>query len=393
MEMQGEINKVYFGGWYQRTTLHLTEIFNFLSEGRSDLDLSRQKLQSLKTDLRLTGVSREAGYLEYVRAVTEQGIEIRYYEDGLYILSLESHNVPRAKEILKDYYESVFAPAISYIFSLGAPTPKELANIKSVHPIAVGVVFGNPEKYALDELKFGRIYSSAVSPELVVKKTGEYIFLITKRRNLGAMEGLVEMQIFFREFKDQLQKYLDIHRHLWEKISEIKEKKMIKGAEVEEMRMELDSYQKTINLISSRINQMGAYVHTRADVAKGMKIEEQLDKVFQYKFDVLSNSHSYIKDIWTMTSNYLNTAIAVISEIKGQAMNKNIQSLQIITTYGVVGGIIGYLSRDALPKVTANGVVYFGILVVVTALVNKFVAYVYQRSRYKLVFGERAKKL
>ena len=145
--MQGEINKVYFGGWYQRTTLHLTEIFNFLSEGRSDLDLSKQKLQSLKTDLRLTGVSREAGYLEYVRAVTEQGIEIRYYEDGLYILSLESHNVPRAKEILKDYYESVFAPAISYIFSLGAPTPKELANIKSVHPIAVGVVFGTPEKY------------------------------------------------------------------------------------------------------------------------------------------------------------------------------------------------------------------------------------------------------
>lgn len=393
MEMQGEINKVYFGGWYQRTTLHLTEIFNFLSEGRSDLDLSKQKLQSLKTDLRLTGVSREAGYLEYVRAVTEQGIEIRYYEDGLYILSLESHNVPRAKEILKDYYESVFAPAISYIFSLGAPTPKELANIKSVHPIAVGVVFGNPEKYTLDELKFGRVYSSAVSPELVVKKTGEYIFLVTKRRNLGAMEGLVEMQIFFREFKDQLQKYLDIHRHLWEKISEIKEKKMIKGAEVEEMRMELDSYQKTINLISSRINQMGAYVHTRADVAKGMKIEDQLDKIFQYKFDVLSNSHSYIKDIWTMTSNYLNTAIAVISEIKGQAMNKNIQNLQIITTYGVVGGIIGYLSRDALPKVTASGVVYFGILVVLTALVNKFVAYVYQRSKYKLVFGERAKKL
>lgn len=393
MEMQGEISKVYFGGWYQRTTLHLTEIFNFLAEGKSDLDLSKQKLNSLRADLRLTGVSREAGYLEYVRAVTDSGIEIRYYEDGLYILSMESHNVPRAKETLKDYYETFFAPAISYIFSLGAPTPKELANIKTVHPIAVGVVYGQPEKYLLDELKYGKIYSSVSSPELVVKKTGEYIFLITKRRNVESMEGLVEMQIFFREFKDQLQKYLDIHRNLWEKISEIKEKKMIKGVEVEELRMELDSYQKTINLISSRINQMGSYVHTRADVAKGMKITEQLDKIFQYKFDVLSNSHSYIKDIWTMTNNYLNTAIAVISEIKGQAMNKNIQSLQIITTYGVVGGIIGYLSRDALPKVTTNGVVYFGILVLVTAMVNKFVAYVYKRSKYKLVFGERAKKI
>lgn len=393
METRGEINKVYFGGWYQRTTLHLTEIYNFLAEGKSDLDLSKQKLMSLRSEMRLTGVSREAGYLEYVRALTEQGIEIRYYEDGLYILSIESHNVPRAKETLREYYDNVFAPAMSYIFSLGAPTPKELANIKTVHPIAVGVIYGQPEKFQVDELKYGKVYASVSSPELVVKKTSEYIFLITRLRNKDSMEGLVEMQIFFREFKDQLQKYLDIHRNLWEKISEIKEKKMIKGAEVEVMRMELDSYQKTINLIGSRINQMGAYVHTRADVAKGMKITEQLDKIFQYKFDVLSNSHSYIKDIWTMTSNYLNTAIAVIGEIKGQAMNKNIQSLQIITTYGVVGGIIGYLSRDSLPKITSSGVVYFGVLVLVTALVNKFVAFVYSRSRYKLTFGDRVKKL
>jgi hypothetical protein len=274
---------------------------------------------------------------------------------------------------------------------LGAPTPKELANIKTVHPVAVGIISGRLEKFKVDEAKFGKVYSLMSTNELVVEKTPEFIFLATKSKNKLVMEGLIEMQIFFREFKDQLQKYLDIHRNLWEKISEIKEKKMIKGEEVEKLRLELDSYQKTINLISSRINQMGAYVHTRADIAKSMKIEEYLDKVFQYKFEVLTNSHSYIKDIWTMTGNYLNTAIAVISEIKGQAMNKNIQSLQIITTYGVVGGIIGYLSRDSLPKVTQSGVVYFGVLVLVTALVNKFVAYVYQRAITNWSLGEGEK--
>ena len=55
---------------------------------------------------------------------------------------------------------------------------------------------------------------------------------------------------------------------MWEEISDIKERKVIKGKDVEEVRMQLDAYQKTINLISSRINQMGAYVHTRADIAK-----------------------------------------------------------------------------------------------------------------------------
>ena len=387
----GEVTRVYFGGWYQRTTLHLTEIFNFLSEARSDLDLSKSKLFELKNSLGLAKISREVGFLEYVKAVTKEEIEVVYFEDGLYVLSLAMEDVVKAKKILNDYYDNLFAPAIAYIFSLGAPTPKELANIKTVHPVAVGIISGHPEKYEVDEKRFGKIYSTMSSKELVVKKTPEYIFLTARSKNRLIMEGLIEMQIFFREFKDQLQKYLNIHRNLWEKISEIKEQKMIRGQEVEKMRLELDGYQKTINLISSRINQMGAYVHTRADIARSMKIEEYLDKVFQYKFEVLTNSHSYIKDIWVMTSNYLNTAIAVIGEIKGQAMNKNIQSLQIITTYGVVGGIIGYLSRDSLPKVTQSGVVYFGVLVLVTALVNKFVAYIYSHSKYKLVFGERKK--
>lgn len=387
----GEVVKIYFGGWYQRTTLHLTEIYNFLSEGKSELDLSKQHLNSLRAEMRIKKVSREADFLEYVRAETEQGIEIKYYEDGLYVMSLESENILGAKEVLKNYYEKFFAPAFAYIFSLGAPTPRELANIKVTHPMAIGVIFGHPEKYKMDELRFGRIYSEMVSQELSVYKTGEYIFLVAKLRNKQLMEGLIEMQIFFREFKDQLQRYLDIHRNLWEKISEIKERKMIRGKEVEEIRMELDSYQKTINLISSRINQMGSYVRTRADIAKQLKIEEHLDKIFQYKFDVLTNSHGYIKDIWVMTNNYLSTAIAVINEIKGQTVNKSIQSLQVITTYGVVGGIIGYLSKDSLPKITGNGMVYFGLLVVATALVNKFIAWVYRRSKYKLVFGERRK--
>lgn len=76
MEIRGEISKIYFGGWYQRTTLHLSEIYNFLAEGRSDLDLSKQKLLSLRQEMHLKSVSRESGYLEYVKAVTEEGVEI-----------------------------------------------------------------------------------------------------------------------------------------------------------------------------------------------------------------------------------------------------------------------------------------------------------------------------
>lgn len=391
MEKKKETN-VYFGGWYQRTTLHLTEIANFFSEGKSDLPLAKEKLGQLREGLELTSVGREAGSLEFVRAQTKEGIEIDYYEDGLYVLKLASSNIIEAKKKLESYYHERFAPAVAYIFSLGAPTPKELANIKTVHPIAVSVISKDPENFVVDE-KYGEVYSSITSKELTVKKTPHFIFLITTPQYQEFTKGLTEMQIFFREFKDQLQKYLDIHRKLWEEISDIKERKLIKGKEVERVRLQLDAYQKTINLISSRINQMGAYVHTRADMAKEMKLTEHLSSIFRYKFEVLTNTHNYIKEIWVMTNNYLSSAISVISEIKGQATNKSIQSLQLITTYGVVGGIVGYLSRDTLPRITGQGMTYFGVLILVTLVVNWLVKLTYRGVKYKINFVERVKDI
>ena len=35
---------------------------------------------------------------------------------------------------VQDYYETKLSPAINYLFSLGAPVPKELAGIKNVYP-------------------------------------------------------------------------------------------------------------------------------------------------------------------------------------------------------------------------------------------------------------------
>ncbi len=40
-------------------------------------------------------------------------------------------------ERVKEYYETKLSPALNYIFSLGAPVPKELAGIKNVFPYFV----------------------------------------------------------------------------------------------------------------------------------------------------------------------------------------------------------------------------------------------------------------
>lgn len=380
--------RVTYGGWYQRTTLHLSEVYDFLARAETHLNLDKGKLMTMNKALGLTKVTREAGYLEFVKAETESGIEIRYYEDGLYILEIETSNPKEGGKQLEGYYDRIFGPAIAYIFSLGAPTPKILANIKTRHPMVISTEELHPEKYTPDKDVFGETYSRITTSQVTVCKTPEYIFVVSKPKIKVAMEEMVEMQIFFREFKDQLEKYLDIHRTVWEEISEIKERRNIKGNEVEQIRTRLDSYQKTINLINSRINQMGAYIGTRAKIAKSLSIEDQLTTLFQYKFEILSDTHSYIREIWKMTSDYLATAIQVVADIRSQTTNNSIQSLRLITTYGVVGGIIGYLSKDSLPTVTTNGLLYFGLLIFGTWAVNQAVAFAYRRRKYKLAFSE-----
>ncbi len=380
---------ITFGGWYQRTTLHLTEIYDFLAQGISRLDLSKDKLQEYHRQLRLKNVIREVGTFEFIKGTTEDGIEIRYYEDGLYILQYISGNVKEGQRLLANYFKEVFEPAIAYIFSLGAPTPKVLANIKSLHPTVVGVVLNNPQELEIDTKKFGGVYSTITSGKITVHKTPRYIFVASSSAKF--LNDLIEMQIFFREFKDQLRKYLNIHRKIWEEIADVKEEGEIRGNDVEKIRGKLESYQETISLISNRINQMGTYIHTRRSIAKNVKVDEELVNLFQYKFETLSDTHSYIKELWEMTTDYLKSAIQIIVEIENQTTNVSIQSLRTITTVGVISGILGYLTRDIIPQITFAGVIYFFILVISTWVVNRLINKLYKNKKYKLKFTEHKK--
>lgn len=376
---------ISFGGWYQRTTLHLTEVYDLFARGFSKLPLSESKLKELQQCLNLKSVKREMGYLEFVHAFTNTGIEIKYYEDGLYIFSIESTDITSAHQKLKDYYQNCFAPAIAYVFSLGAPTPKVLANIKTDNPVAV---FTNDQNFNPDYINkegLGPVYSQIISPNHSVFKTPKYIF-ITAKGNFQKSHELIETQIFFREFKDQLERYLNIHRTVWEEIQNIKERPVVRGKSIAKLKEKLDIHQKTINLISSRLNQMKTYVKTRASIASSLRITDDLNSIFQYKFETLSNTHAYIKDIWAMTKEYLNNAIRVISDVQDQSTDKTIESLRLITTVGVLAGLLDYFSVEEFPSFTPIGILYFIGLIAATWITNKLVDFVYKNIKYHLEF-------
>src|SRR3989344_7748072 len=115
------IQKIYIGGWFQRTTLHLTEIYDFLKHEKSNLDLPKEKLEEVRAALSLNEVNRESGPLEYIHAKTNQEISYRIYEDGLIILEKEFKSLTNDFEAIKDYYDNKLSKALSLIFSKGAP--------------------------------------------------------------------------------------------------------------------------------------------------------------------------------------------------------------------------------------------------------------------------------
>jgi hypothetical protein len=368
--------------------LHLSEIYDLFLRGHSSLQLDPVKLKEFCDGLNFQSVDRVAGYLEYVQAVTRDGIEVRYYEDGLYVLDIATADPKAGEAQLSTYFEQKLSPAISYIFSLGAPTPKVLANIKTVHPTVISVTSAKPAAFKLPA-EYGEVYSTISAKDVLVHKTPHYIVIVASPANEDRVRDLVEMQIFFREFKDQLEKYLNVHRTLWEEIAHIKEQKAVRGNNIGEIRSRLDGYEKTVSLIGNRINQMGTYSKTRSSIAKSLAVEDHLRTLFQFKFEVLDDTLAYIKELWAMTIAYLKQAVAVIVELQAQSTARGIQSLQFLTSLGVVSGLIGYFARNALPAFTWLGAVYFVLIVVAAYLVNRALVTWYRHKTYRLKFGER----
>ncbi|OGJ22204.1 hypothetical protein A3K73_06410 [Candidatus Pacearchaeota archaeon RBG_13_36_9] len=392
MEEKRGSTKVMFGGWYQRTTLHLSEIFEFFVNCKSKLELAPEKLAEYHKNLKLQSVSREYSNLDYIKAVTNESIEIRYYEDGLYLLEIESEDIENSAILLKDYFHEAFEPAINYLFSLGAPTPKILSNLHQEHCIVVRKLDKNHNKFAVPE-EFGAVNKKSISREVSLYKTRDYLFIVGLPSKKESIDAIVEMQIFFSEFKEQLHRYLNIHRKVWEGISSIKERRSVRGKEVEFYRAELESYKKTIDLINNRINQMPSYAHTRASLAKRLKIEEELNILLQYKFEDLFNTLAYIKEIWQMTANYVNSAIQILVEIANKKSVSGIRSIQILASIGVVTGLVGYLTRDSLPKFTQVGAIYLGSLALVVLVIDFIIKKYFQHKKYELKFAEIEKKL
>jgi hypothetical protein len=383
-----KIRQVSIGGWFQRTTLHLSEIYDFLEDGYSSLAFDKQKLAKLKKSLNIASMEMKVGDLEYISLSTTNDIALKIFEDGLIIVERNYENGDNLRADIKTltgYYEEKLSPAFGYLFSLGAPVPKELANIKNVYPYFVVLEDASREEIAELLKKFEqKQYFEVINKRFELFRGDKFYIINNKTAHLKSINRLIEEQVFLREFKGQLHRYLNLHRIIWERIAEVKERGKIKGGEISAFRDKVEGYAKTINLIEARIDQMGTYLHTRERIAANDAGLKTFLNVIEYRYETLGDTLAYLKQIWTMTKNYVNASLQSFSDLQAQATQNSVKNLTVITSMGVGATLIGLFTIKAAPQFTLLGLGYFVTLVAVGYFADKMIRWFYKKKTYKV---------
>ena len=384
-----KIEKIHIGGWFQRTMLHLTEIYNFLKDGESFLKgLNSDKIKTLRDTLEIESLEFSVDGFERIDFVTKKGVHVRIFEDGLIVLSSDVKSTDKLNDGIEDlrrYYEERLSPAFSYIFSLGAPVPKELAGIKNVYPYFIVLNNAKPAEMQkfMESIDKQRYYEYS-NKHFDILRGDKYYFINNKTKSTERVESYIEEQIFVREFKGQLHRYLDLHRIIWERIAEVKEKTKVRGKDIVAFTSKIEEYAKTINLVDSRINQMGTYLKTREKLALRDPDFKDVLEIMEYRYETLGNTLSYIQHIWTMTKNYVNSASRLFSDLQSEVTQKSVENLTIVTSMGVGASLIALFTTDSMPEFTAFGVVYFLALAAIGFTVSKVMKSIGERRKYEI---------
>ncbi len=382
-----KISNVYVGGWFQRTMLQLTEVYDFLREAKTQLELDHDKLVKYRKELEIGKIDYGVAGEEYIEFTTALNITVKIFEDGLIVLNntdVSENTLFTDIDKVTDYYENKLSPAFSYLFSLGAPVPKELAHIETVYPYFI--VCNGATHDDLSELLSRtekQKYFEFDNEKYDVVRGDKYYFINNKKQSIKNIEKFIEEQVFIREFKGQLHRYLNLHRIIWEKIDKVKENVNVRGSEIIKFTSKLEGYAKTITLIDGRIKQMSTYISTREKIAKNDKELVEFLAISGYRYETLRDTLEYIKSLWDMTKNYVSSAQKLFEGIKSDVTSSSVNSLTIVTSMGVGASIIGLLTESA-PDFTIFGVIYFFVLAFLGWAATKILSKISSHRKYEV---------
>ncbi len=363
-----KIKSIYIGGWFQRTTLQLSELYDFLRDGVSQLGLDTNKLASLHANLKIDSIEYGVANEEFVTFTTAEHIKVKLFEDGLIIVSSNQVSEPTLfadVERLHGYYEQCLSPAVNYLFSTGAPVFKELSRVENIYPYFI--VCDNATNADISELlaKTERQkYFEFEGKNYNVLRGDKYYFINNKKSTSGDIEHYIEEQIFIREFKGQLHRYLNLHRAIWGKIDVINKTPAATASELLQMSTQLARYEKTSLLIEGRLAQMSTYIDVREH---GVKSDQELMDflaISGYRYAALAGTLSYMQSLWQTTRRYAESTQALLARANQERTSHHLHSVVLLLGLIAIVSVVGLIFGTAL-KFSIDGIIYAAMVLII----------------------------
>lgn len=128
---------------------------------------------------------------------------------------------------------------------------------------------------------------------------------------------------------------------------------------------------------------MSSYISTREKIAKSDAELTEFLNISGYRYETLRDTLDYIKQIWSMTKDYVSSAQKLFNGLKQDVTSNSINSLTIVTSMSAGVSIIGLLTKSQ-PQFTAFGFIYFILLALLVLGANKLLNLFAKKKRYSI---------
>ncbi|HTM68906.1 MAG TPA: hypothetical protein VL426_06440 [Candidatus Binatia bacterium] len=390
-----KIERVYLGTWSQRTNLHLQEVYRFLKYAKGVDNLDETRVKALREAVRPSDVQFRNASINSLRAACGP-FTVSVTEDGVVLMSSEETDLARAREALVQFHEKAYEPAMHYLFSRGAPMPKEIAAIeKDGDFLTVVRDAGDADVREVFEA-FGDRYHSHASTEGIRVFTGHRIEIV----DIGRMElteeeteGFVRDLVFFKEFERQMYAYVRLHRVIWDELSSIRDARSLRYADFPSVRADIMRFEMTLGVVRARIAQMDDILgERRSGEPKG--VTQILASLGMLDFGSLHASRRYVSHLWDMTDDYADDTLSLLETLYQENTQRELNALKFITLITAVTSFFGM--NIAFPweeRWATNAGSSYQVVIIVTAIA--FAVFYLLRAlilnrRFELRGGKRA---
>ena len=137
---------------------------------------------------------------------------------------------------------------------------------------------------------------------------------------------------------------------------------------------------------------MSTYISTREKIAKEDQDLADFLAISGYRYETLRDTLQYIKDLWKMTTQYVDSAQKLFDGIKQDVTSSSITSWTIVTSMSAGAAILS-LFTESEPEFTTFGFIYFFVLAFVGWAATKLLTYVAHRRKYEISDAEIDKNI